>query len=61
MISNELLIWLYIRRITYGEILLQPWLLIFLTHAYEREKNIMDTQLAKKDLELDKSLWHLGN
>lgn len=39
----------------------QRWLLVFSNHAYIREKNTMDKQLAKKDIELKKSLWHLSN
>lgn len=39
----------------------QRWLLIFSKHAYEREKNTMKKQLAKKDIELEKALWHLSN
>jgi transposase len=45
---------------TYGGIS-QRWLLIFSSQAYKREKNTLDKQLTKKDIELEKALWHLGN
>jgi transposase len=45
---------------TYGGIT-QRWLLVFSKHAYEREKKTLEKQLAKKDIELEKALWHLGN
>jgi transposase len=39
----------------------QRWLLVFSKHAYEREKKTLEKQLAKKDIELEKALWHLSN
>ena len=45
---------------TYGG-MRQRWLLVFSTHAYEREKKTLEKQLVKKDVELEKALWHLGN
>src|SRR6185437_706261 len=45
---------------TYGGIT-QRWLLVFSKHAYEREKKTLEKQLAKKDIELEKALWHLSN
>ena len=44
----------------YGEIA-QRWLLIFSKHAYDREKKTLEKQLAKKDIEIGKALWHLSN
>jgi transposase len=44
----------------YGEIA-QRWLLVFSKYAYEREKKTLEKQLAKKDIEVEKALWHLGN
>ena len=45
---------------TYGEIT-QRWLLVFSKYAYEREKKTLEKQLTKKDIEVEKALWHLSN
>lgn len=39
----------------------QRWLLVFSRAAYERERKTLAKQLNKKDVELEKVLWHLGN
>jgi transposase len=39
----------------------QRWLLVFSEQAYEREKKTLEKNLGKKDAELKKILWHLGN
>jgi len=39
----------------------QRWLLVFSNAAYERERKTLAKQLNKKDIELEKALWHLGN
>jgi transposase len=39
----------------------QRWLLVYSKQAYDREVKTLEKKLAKKDDELKKILWHLGN
>jgi transposase len=39
----------------------QRWLLIYSAQAYQREKKTLEKKLTKKESELSKILWHLGN
>lgn len=39
----------------------QRWLLVFSEQAYDREKKTLEKKLIKKDTEIKKILWHLGN
>ncbi len=39
----------------------QRWLLVYSEQAYAREKKTMERNLEKKEAELKKAIWHLGN
>lgn len=39
----------------------QRWLLVYSEQAYHREKKTLEKKLKKKDDEIRKALWHLGN
>jgi len=39
----------------------QRWLLVFSADAYAREKTTLERNLEKKEAELKKAIWHLGN